>query len=152
MASQSAILSGFCYGGLSIGRDEGANKHSFLHLIYMSATTAAMAFGLIVIIVSSLCNILGPGLALRGSQGPKSMHTAIEVMKEEAMFSFKFFMLQLVFFNISSITLMWVLYRPSIAIFVTTLLVLFLTIFVVKGMGIFEKLYVDEDSAVSGQF
>ena len=137
MASQSAILSGFAYGGLSIGRDEGANTHAFLHLIYMSTTTAAMAFGLIVIIVSSLCNILGPGLALRGSEGTKSMHTAIDVMKEEAMFSFKFFILQLVFFNISSISLMWVLYRPYIAIFVTTLLVLFLTIFAVKGMGIF---------------
>ena len=80
------------------------------------------------------------------------MHTAIDVMKEEAMFSFKFFILQLVFFNISSITLMWVLYRPFIAIFVTTLLILFLTIFVVKGIGIFQKLYVDDDNAVSGQF
>jgi|TARA_B110001450_G_C17395447_1_gene389449 hypothetical protein len=49
--------------------------------MYLSTTTLAMGFGLLVIIIASLCGMLGPGLALRGPEGPKSVHLAVDTMK-----------------------------------------------------------------------
>jgi hypothetical protein len=78
MASQSALLAGFCYGGLSIDSE----KPSWIvQFAYLSTTTLAMGFGLLVIIIASLCGMLGPGLALRGPEGPKSVHLAVDTMK-----------------------------------------------------------------------
>ena len=143
---------GFCYGGLGL---TAANDKQFSGLIsfsYLSATTAAMGFGLLTIIVAALCSMLGPGLALRGSEGAISMHKAVDAMKEESMQCFYFFVLQLLFFHISSFLLMWVLYTREVALMVNVVLMIFLVAFVVNGLEIVNKLYIKEDEAVSGKF
>lgn len=48
---------------------------------FLSTTSAAMGFGLLTIIIASLCGMLGPGLALRGHEGANSMHKAVDIMK-----------------------------------------------------------------------
>jgi len=42
-----------------------------------------LAFGLLTVIDTTLTNILGPGLALRGKEGPVSVHKAVEFMYKE---------------------------------------------------------------------
>ena len=91
MAGQSAMLTGFCYGGLSLaaqGNDAISNAISFG---YLATTTGAMGFGLLTIIVAALSSMLGPGLALRGSEGAGSVHKAVDVMKSESVNCFNFF-------------------------------------------------------------
>ena len=51
---------------------------------FLATTTAAMGFGLLTIVVAALCSMLGPGLALRGPDGARSMHKAVDTMKEES--------------------------------------------------------------------
>ena len=109
-----------------------------------------MGFGLLTIVISSLCGMLGPGLALRGPDGPKSVHKAVDVMKTEAVACFAFFMLQLLFFHISSFTLMWMLYRTRVAIIVNIVLMVFLILFMVNGYKIWSLLHVSDYDAVSG--
>ena len=84
------MLAGFCYGGLSID----SNKVSWwIQFGYLSFTTLGMGFGLLVIVIASLCSMLGPGLALRGPEGPNSVHLAVDTMKEESVLCFYFFIL-----------------------------------------------------------
>ena len=85
------MLTGFCYGGLSLaaqGNDAISNAISFG---YLATTTGAMGFGLLTIIVAALSSMLGPGLALRGSEGAGSVHKAVDVMKSESVNCFNFF-------------------------------------------------------------
>lgn len=85
MAGQSALLTGFAYGGISVSREiEGDVNLFFIQMGYLVTTVAAMGFGLMTIVISSLVSMLGPGLALRGSEGPVSMHKAVDTMKEES--------------------------------------------------------------------
>lgn len=149
MAGQSAMLTGFCYAGLSLDSEK---KSWIINFGYLSVTTMAMGFGLLTIVISSLCGMLGPGLALRGPDGPNSVHKAVDTMKNEAITCFAFFILQLLFFHISSFSLMWMLYPSRVAIIVNIVLFVFLVIFVYNGVTIWSKLHVKEDEAVSGQF
>lgn len=149
MAGQSAMLTGFCYGGLSLDSEK---KSWLINFGYLSVTIAAMGFGLLTIVIGSLCGMLGPGLALRGPDGPKSVHKAVDVMKNESVHCFTFFMLQLFFFHVSSFTLMWMLYSRNVAIVVNCVLLVFLFMFIYNGYTIYNKLYISESNAVSGQF
>ena len=130
MAGQSAMLTGFCYGGLSLDSEK---QSWMINFGYLSVTTTAMGFGLLTIIIASLCGMLGPGLALRGPQGPQSVHKAVDVMKNESITCFAFFMCQLLFFHLSSFSLMWMLYPARVAFIVNIVLLLFLLLFVVNG-------------------
>ena len=141
------MLTGFCYGGLSIDSD----KPSWLvQFGYLSSTTTAMGFGLLTRVIASLCGMLGPGLALRGPEGPSSVHKAVDTMKEESVMCFNFFMLQLLFFHLSSFMLMWMLYPIKVALVVNVVLLFFLLLFVKNGFEIWTQLYIGEDEAVSG--
>jgi len=64
MASQSALLAGFCYGGLGLNMPDSVSE--WIQFGYLSTTTCGMAFGLLCITIAALCSMLGPGLALRG--------------------------------------------------------------------------------------
>jgi hypothetical protein len=67
MAGQSAMITGFCYGGLSLADPTDGDKWTnMISLGFLSTTSAAMGFGLLTIVIASLCGMLGPGLALRG--------------------------------------------------------------------------------------
>ena len=52
MASQSALLAGFCYGGLSVEMDP--KVPSLIQFGYLSTTTGGMAFGLLSITIAAL--------------------------------------------------------------------------------------------------
>ena len=61
-------------------------------------------------------------------------------------------MAQLLFFHVSSFLLMWVLYTSHVALVVNAVLLVFLLLFIVNGLDIYQKLYVSEDDAISGKF
>lgn len=94
--------------------------------------------------------MFGPGLALRGGEGAASMHKAVENMKKESNQCFIFFILQLLFFHVSSFLLMWLYYPFKVALIINIILLLFLIVFVKNGYEIYDKLYVKEDDAVTG--
>ncbi len=96
--------------------------------------------------------MLGPGLALRGSDGANSMHKAVDGMRYESKSCFHFFMLQLFFFHISSFLLMWVLYERKVAIVINFILLIFLIAFIKNGYDIYDNLAVVDKDAVTGVF
>lgn len=96
--------------------------------------------------------MFGPGLALRGGEGAQSMHKAVENMKKESTNCFIFFILQLLFFHVSSFLLMWLYYPVKVAFLINMILGGFLVVFIKNGWEIYEKLHVKDDEAVTGQF
>ena len=152
MAGQSAMLTGFCYGGLSLSARADNQWADAISFGYLASTTGAMGFGLLTIIVAALCSMLGPGLALRGAEGAGSVHKAVDTMKAESVNCFNFFIFQLFMFHISSFLLMWVLYTTRVAAVVNVVLLIFLIVFAVNGYDIYRKLHISEDQAVSGKF
>ena len=152
MASQSALLAGkscmikhlgFCYGGLNVIIDPKAS--SLVTFGYLSTTTCGMAFGLLCITIAAFCVMFGPGLALRGGDGAASMHKAVENMKSESRHCFNFFILQLLFFHVSSFLLMWLYYPVKVALIINIILGTFLVLFVKNGTEIYDSLYVPDD-------
>ena len=81
-----------------------------------------------------------------------SMHKAVENMKQESTHCFTFFILQLLFFHVSSFLLMWLYYPVKVAFFINLILLAFLVVFVKNGWEIYDKLYVKDAEAVTGQF
>ena len=84
--------------------------------------------------------MLGPGLALRGGEGAASMHKAVDTMASEANHCFKFFLAQLIFFYLSSFSVMWVLYPKLVAITANLVLGGFMVLFMYNGIDIYGKL------------
>lgn len=78
------------------------------------------------------------------------MHKAVENMKKESTQCFIFFILQLLFFHISSFLLMWMYYPVKVAILINIILGAFLFVFVKNGMEIYDKLHVTDSEAISG--
>ena len=144
MAGQSAMLTGFCYGGLSLFARDDNPWADYISFGYLATTTAAMGFGLLTVIVAALCSMLGPGLALRGSEGAGSVHKAVDTMKLESVNCFNFFITQLFMFHISSFLLMWVLYTSNVASVVNSVLLLFMIVFIINANDIYRKLHINE--------
>jgi len=96
--------------------------------------------------------MFGPGLALRGPEGPLSMHKSIEVLQKQSKITFYFFMVSLVFFLISSFLIVWIYYPGLIAIIVNVVLVYCLVMFGRNGVESWRKLYVPDVEAVTGRF
>jgi len=53
MGSQSALLAGFAYGGLSVPISPKVS--SIVSFLYLSTTTMAMGFGLLSITIATFC-------------------------------------------------------------------------------------------------
>jgi len=64
-------------------------------------------------------------------------------------YCFYCYMLQLVFFHLSSFMLMWILYSGIIALTVNLVLGYFLYMFFMNGMDVYNKLYVAEEDATT---
>ena len=82
----------------------------------------------------------------------EAIDIAIENLKDKSHQCFKYFMLELFFFHVSSFLLMWIYYRFLVALIVNIILGLFLLMFIRNGYDIISELYVEEGQAVSGKF
>lgn len=82
----------------------------------------------------------------------EAIDTAIENLQEKSYQCFKYFMLELLCFHISSFLLMWIYYRFFVALVINIILGAFLIMFIKNGYEIYTELYIDEKDAVSGKF
>ena len=82
----------------------------------------------------------------------EAVDTAIEHLKAKSFSCFRYFMLELLFFHVSSFLLMWIYYRFIVALVINVILGAFLLLFVRNGLDIVTQLHVDEAEAVTGKF
>ncbi|KAL1527389.1 hypothetical protein AB1Y20_016057 [Prymnesium parvum] len=149
IGTQAALLSGFAYNGI-IQVDIPSNSADWLKTLYLCVTTAAMGFELIAVLNSTLCSMLGPGLALRGPDG--SMHRAVDGLMLEYRLTFLFFTMGLVAFHVSALLFAWLEFSWPVALAMTLALVMF-----IYGMWryfnrIYKRFALDSDRMITGKF
>jgi uncharacterized membrane protein YfhO len=88
---------------------------------------------------------------LRG-EGTESMDIAIDELRDKSYACFRFFILELLFFHISSFLLMWIYYPFIVALVINIILLGFLMMFVKNGYEIYRDLNVGDEDAVSAKF
>ena len=93
IASQSAVLAGFCLSGLTMDpvpwnpeNEDGtsAQMHRVHEALFATGTTMSMALNLIALCTATFAVMYGPKLALRGPRG--SMAKAVAGMRSEHSF------------------------------------------------------------------
>ncbi|KAH8044469.1 hypothetical protein JL720_17077 [Aureococcus anophagefferens] len=83
MATVSALLAGFVFMVFGLEAEQ-IGEYSKLHatsVAYMVAATGSLCANVLVVCLSTLASMLGPGLALRGPEG--SVARALEGMRDE---------------------------------------------------------------------
>ena len=149
IGTQAALLSGFAYNGI-IQVDIPEESSDVLKALYLCVTTAAMGFELIAVLNSTLCSMLGPGLALRGPDG--SMHRAVDGLMLEYRLTFLFFTLGLIAFHLSALLFAWLEFSWPVALAMTVALLMF-----VYGMWryfrrIYQRFALESDRYITGKF
>lgn len=95
--------------------------------------------------------MLGPGKALRG-EGIEAIEETIDSLRDYSYKCFQYFMIQIMFFHVSSFALMWILHSILVSLIINVILLYFLFLFVLNLKDITDKLHVAENEAVTGAF
>jgi len=149
IGTQAALLSGFAYNGI-IQVDIPSESSDWLKTAYLCVTTSAMGFELIAVLNSTLCSMLGPGLALRGPDG--SMHRAVDGLMLEYRLTFLFFTMGLVAFHVSALLFAWLEFSWPVALAMTCALLLFIYGMFRYFTRIYQRFALESDRYITGKF
>jgi len=149
IGTQAALLSGFAYNGI-IQVDIPSESSDWLKTCYLCVTTFAMGFELIAVLNSTLCSMLGPGLALRGPDG--SMHRAVDGLMLEYRLTFLFFTMGLIAFHVSALLFAWLEFSWPVALAMTLALLMFIYGMVRYFKRIYQRFALDSDHYITGKF
>ena len=149
IGTQAALLSGFAYNGI-IQVDIPTDSSDWLKTMYLCVTTAAMGFELIAVLNSTLCSMLGPGLALRGPDG--SMHRAVDGLMLEYRLTFLFFTAGLVAFHLSALLFAWLEFSWPVALAMTLALLMFIYGMYRYWLRIYSRFALSSDRMITGKF
>eukprot|EP00933_Yihiella_yeosuensis_P060353 TRINITY_DN6288_c3_g1_i1.p1 TRINITY_DN6288_c3_g1~~TRINITY_DN6288_c3_g1_i1.p1 ORF type:complete len:229 (-),score=35.74 TRINITY_DN6288_c3_g1_i1:151-837(-) len=102
----AVIMAGFAFGELTEEIPEGTND--ILAMSYLGFTAICLSLDLCIITWTVLICIWGPGMALRGPDGMKSFHDAVDFLKNEQSQIYTAFVVSVIAYFGSSCCLLWV--------------------------------------------
>lgn len=102
----ATTMAGFVFSQLTNPVPEGTDF--YLETTYLLCTALCLGLNLCIITWTVLCCTWGPGLALRGPNGMKSFHQAVEFLKEEQQSIYAAFVLSIITYFLSSCCIVWV--------------------------------------------
>eukprot|EP00742_Colponemidia_sp_Colp-10_P002696 GILJ01002882.1.p1 GENE.GILJ01002882.1~~GILJ01002882.1.p1 ORF type:complete len:231 (+),score=12.41 GILJ01002882.1:75-767(+) len=150
ISTMASLIAGFAFAALTIPIPETDDPHVFLKLTCLVSTACAMGFELVAVTIATFCTMFGPGLALRGSHGPDSIHKAVEELKDHMNVTMTFFLLGILAMFSGIVCLSWLTQSIACGLIVTFVMATFVFILIRFGSKIFYALRVD--NAVSGKF
>ena len=115
MATVSALLAGFVFMVFGLEAEQ-IGEYSKLHatsVAYMVAATGSLCANVLVVCLSTLASMLGPGLALRGPEG--SVARALEGMRDEHDRVVRLFLFGVYSFFCTVVCLAWFEYEWPVA-------------------------------------
>lgn len=133
MSSVSGMLATFASSAmmLSVPRWESP----WIVCLFLIFTGSALGFHLLVILISTLCCLWGPGKVLRGDD-PSHVHETINILEESQQTAMRFFVLGLFCYFISSILVAWLFFDRIGAIITTGLLATFLWLIAIQSIDL----------------
>ncbi|CAK8988093.1 Uncharacterized protein SCF082_LOCUS1245 [Durusdinium trenchii] len=99
-------------------------EDSLLVMAFLIFTSSAFGMNLLVILIATLCNLWGPGKALRGAD-QAHLHQAIDVLEQAQKEAMRFFVIGLFCYFISTILVVWLFFDKMGALMTTIILILF---------------------------
>lgn len=137
LSSISSLLAGFASSALMVGiprKDDPV-------LVAVFLLTCASAFGshLLVVIVSTMCIMWGPGKALRGEDAT-SMDWAIYILEQTQITTQRYFIFGLICYFVSSVIVVWLLFDLRGSIVITTIFGIILIWLSCKSQSIYMAL------------
>lgn len=124
LSTISALLAGFASAALMIGIPRRDNP--YLVTLFLLSTGSALGAHLLVVIVTTMCIMWGPGYALRGEDA-SFVDNAVYILDSMMTSMEKFFMFGLVCYFTSSILVVWLLFDPIGSVTVTVIFMFFMT-------------------------
>merc|ERR1712232_512932 len=115
------------------------SDNPYLVTLFLLSTGSALGSHLLVVVVTTMCTMWGPGHALKGEDAGHVDH-AVYILDSTKDSMERFFMFGLVCYFASSILVVWVLFDLKGCLVVTTILLLCLVWLGLKSSTIYKKL------------
>lgn len=149
MSVQAAMYAGFAFDQITEPVPGGTDLTT--ECLYVTLTAMSLGFSLYVCITCTLNVIFGRGLALRGPDGTRSVHAAVENLRRQQNITFLQFFLGLLAYLSSHITEIWIFFRTHVALIVTIPLATFFLLIVFYVLHITRQLEVMGRDVVTGK-
>jgi len=133
MSSISSMLAGFASSAMMLSVPRWENP--WVVVAFLIFTGSAFGMNLLVILIATLCNLWGPGKALRGNDSVH-LHDTIDILEKQQQMAMRFFVMGLFSYFISSIMVSWLFFDLTGAVLVTLILALFLFLLVRQSLVI----------------
>mmetsp|Transcript_75464 Transcript_75464/g.149208 ORF Transcript_75464/g.149208 Transcript_75464/m.149208 type:complete len:219 (-) Transcript_75464:176-832(-) len=150
MALQAAMFAGFSFEQITEPVPQDTN--TTLEVAYLLLTCLGLGFNMCVCVSCVFCCIFGKGLALRGPQGPRSVHVAVDNLEAEQKTIFTYFVLGILAYLVSNIAKMWIYYPTRIAFTVSLPLLTFFAATLYYVLLLMDNLVLDDSSRSTGRF
>lgn len=147
MSAVSSMLASFASSALMLSVPRWESP--FMVCLFLIFTGGALGFHLLVILISTLCCLWGPGKALRGDDS-SHVHDTICILEESQQTAMRFFVLGLLCYFISSILVAWLFFDRIASIITTGLLVSFLWLISMQSLDV-RRAYVTSRPLVTGK-
>ncbi|KAF8822103.1 hypothetical protein IE077_001045 [Cardiosporidium cionae] len=149
LSQQGALLAGFAFAQMSTTLPESTSF--LLESAYLVCVTVSMGMQLCVVVITTLCCMWGPGLALRGPHGTRSVNDAVDNLRMEQTYVFAFFVSGLFTFYTSNILRLWCFFEEWVALVSTIILSIFLLLILYYTCMLTFRLRVTKEEAVCGR-
>ncbi|CAK9099023.1 unnamed protein product [Durusdinium trenchii] len=123
-------------------------EDSLLVMAFLIFTSSAFGMNLLVILIATLCNLWGPGKALRGAD-QAHLHQAIDVLEQAQKEAMRFFVIGLFCYFISTILVVWLFFDKMGALMTTIILILFCFMLIRQSLVI-RRAFIPNEGFTSG--
>ncbi|CDJ66463.1 hypothetical protein, conserved [Eimeria necatrix] len=148
LSQQAALLAGFAFSQITTSLPE--HLPFALEASYLLLAALSLGLQLCVIITTTFCCMWGPGLALRGPDGVRSVDEAVDKMKGEQGVVFFLFVLGTVCFFVSNVLLLWCYFESNVAAASSLFMGGFVLLIIYYSVTLTYQLRVRETEAVEG--
>jgi len=138
LSTISSLLAGFASSALMVAIPRRNNP--YLVTMFLLSTGSALGSHLLVVIVTTMCTMWGPGYALKGEDAA-FVDRACNILETTRMSMERFFIFGLVCYFTSSILVVWLLFDWVGCITVTIILSFIIVLLVCKSMTIYRVLH-----------
>ncbi|KAL8449282.1 hypothetical protein Emag_003666 [Eimeria magna] len=148
LSQQAALLAGFAFSQITTALPPDVSFS--LEASYLLLAALSLGMQLCVIVTTTFCCMWGPGLALRGPDGVRSVNAAVENLKAEQGTVFFMFVAGLSCFFTSNILLLWCYFEEWVAFASSLFLGGFVLVIAYYAVTLTYQLRVRETDAVEG--
>eukprot|EP00931_Biecheleriopsis_adriatica_P066229 TRINITY_DN40627_c0_g1_i1.p1 TRINITY_DN40627_c0_g1~~TRINITY_DN40627_c0_g1_i1.p1 ORF type:complete len:195 (+),score=38.92 TRINITY_DN40627_c0_g1_i1:113-697(+) len=146
LSTVSSILAGFASSAMMMTVPDW--QDTLVVSSFLIFTGCAFGTHLLVILITTLCNLWGPGKALCGDDC-SHLHEAVDVLEQALAEAMRFFIMGLFCYFISTIMVVWLFFDPIGAV-ITTVILVFFCFLVVRSTLVLRRNFTPSNKLASG--